>query len=198
VAAEPKLLTAVSAVSAVREKSLGKLTVMRRADTAKDQVKATEHRKTHHAGLLKEADRLAEVRALKSDAANSTALVTTEAELDAKLAAKSGKGTKVELLGKQITARQEGGRGFKYPQSAVGMAYRSTKFKSNPIRMTSDSGEDEVTYRTDLVKLMIAHDTQEGRYSAANLAVERQTQLTGNLPPGSFLSDSCGGCHVLS
>jgi hypothetical protein len=64
--------------------------------------------------------------------------------------------------------------------------------------MTSDSGEDEVTYRTDLVKLMIAHDTQEGRYSAANLAVERQTQLTGNLPPGSFLSDSCGGCHVLS
>jgi hypothetical protein len=124
VTAEPKLLTAVSAVSAVREKSLGKLTVMRRVDTAKDQVKATEHRKTHHAGLLKEADRLAEVRALKSDAANSTAPATTEAELDAKLAAKTGKGTKVELLGKQITARQEGGRGFKYPQSAVGMANR--------------------------------------------------------------------------
>jgi hypothetical protein len=200
VTAEPKLQTAVSAVSAVRKKSLGKVTVMRRAeDTAKDQVKATEHRKTHHAELLKAAERLAAARALKSDAANSTALVTTEAELDAKLAAKSGKGTKVEFLGKQITARQEGGRAFKYPQSAVGMAYRSTKIKSNPIRMTSDSGEDEVKYRTDLVKLMIAHDTQEGRYSAANLAVERQTELTCHLPPGSFfLYSLCGGCHVLS
>jgi hypothetical protein len=104
-------------------KSLGEVTVRRRKDTAADQVKATDHRKDHRAKLLDEAKRKAALRAQKSDVANSTALVATEDELDAELAAKTGKGAKAELLRQQTTARQDGGRGFEYPPSAVGRAY---------------------------------------------------------------------------
>mmetsp|Transcript_24699 Transcript_24699/g.41922 ORF Transcript_24699/g.41922 Transcript_24699/m.41922 type:complete len:190 (+) Transcript_24699:1-570(+) len=85
--ADPVLRVAVSAVSGVRTNTLGEFTVMRRKDMAEDSAKATEHRKRHHVTQLEEKKRLAAHRALKSDAANSAALVTTEAELDAKLAA---------------------------------------------------------------------------------------------------------------
>jgi hypothetical protein len=183
--AHPKLQAAVSAVSSVRVKSLGEVTVLRREGAVADQAAATAHRKRRREEELHVKTRLALGRAKRVAEANSTTLVTTEAELDAKLAAKSGKGTKVELLRQQITARLGGARAFDYPRSAVWSAFRSAKLKSNPIRVTPGSGEDDLEYRTSLVKLMIAFDIQEDRYSVA-MAVH-STILKGLLLSGSVV-----------
>jgi hypothetical protein len=187
VTADPELQAAISAVSSVRKKSLGGVTAMTRKHTEVDEAKAKKHRVKTRKAQLEEKTRLAALRAQKVDVANSTALVTTVAELDVKLTAKSGKGTKVEMLRRQVAARLEGGRAFQYPPSAVGMAFRSAKLKSRQILTSPPSGQDDVEYRTDLVKLMIVYDIQEGRYSAANLAaVVQPTELTGSLVPGSL------------
>lgn len=183
VEAVPLLRKAVSSVCGVRKRkgaggrfiASGAVTQMARENRQKDGSDSEALRKRKREAKFEENRRKKTKKAQKKDAAHTVELVTTVAKLEEALSAKSGKGTRVTFLSKQVDARLEG-RSFTYALQAVPLKYRSTFFKDKRIKKSTDG--DEVAYLTELVKLMIQDDITEKRYGADALAGATATDIT--------------------
>jgi len=169
------LTKAIHDLTCIRSTNLGALTKEVRKWCLEDDVAAAKHRQDRDANKLKEEMRLMGGRAERANTAHEIGLLVTVLELQRELLACEGvQHRMLKVLKDQFDGRV-GGRGFKYPATAIGKDFRSDhtgKLKKGP-----PQGRNEVEYLQGLVEKMMAYDLEVGQIAAAPVV-----RLARNLP----------------
>ena len=153
---DPRLMACLRKLCCVRKNSAGVITKAARNANREDLQAAMDHCGEKNAEEIKEAERLASVRANRRNAAGEVILCNTATQMHAELAACASKKSKLKFLKGQMDCRLEF---HKRKYDSIGTQYRVKA--GGRLRKKAPGGDerDEVQYLSDLMALMIEVDS---------------------------------------